>query len=89
MAFDLGSLTGAATGMGTGGLVGGAIGLGAGIYSDVEKSEREKEAREATQPKRKRMTRILGMLNQYKQQQLAAKTSSAAAGFDWASQLRF
>ena len=85
---------GAASGA-SGGPIGSIIGAGiggiTGYMSDEEKKKREQEARDAqlSVPKRHRMSRILDLMNNYKQQQLAAKTGAAAAGFDWASQMRF
>jgi phage tail tape-measure protein len=74
---------------GIGTVIGGAVGLASGIFSDTEKRKQRKADEKASRPERRRMTSILENLNRYKQQQLAAKTSAAAAGFDFASQLRF
>ncbi len=74
-------------GMGT--IIGGAVGMGQGIFSDAEKRKQRKKEEKASRPERRRMTSILETLNRFKQQQLAAKTSAAAASFDFANQLRF
>jgi len=94
MPFGMRMNTGAGTetedGMfGMGSMVGGAVGLGTGILSDVERRKQRKKEEAASRPQRRRLTSILDTLNRYKQQQLAARTSAAAAGFDFANQLRF
>lgn len=89
MPVGMGASAGTAGMLGPGGLIGGAVGLGSGILSDVERRKQRKKEEAASRPKRRRMTAIMDTLNRFKQQQLAAKTSAAAAGFDFAQQLRF
>ena len=89
MPVETGAAAGAMGMLGPGGVIGGAVGLGSGIFSDMERRKQRKKEEAASRPKRRRMTAIMETLNRFKQQQLAAKTSAAAAGFDFASQLRF